>query len=459
MRHAVLALTVLLLASIYSNIVIFNVTLLFMGEHYHENTPDLIPTIESNSSLRFKRQAGTTKVPGKNVIDTPTIDLNSTDAPFELEESARNSDSDLSEIPQETHQNDTNDLIISNTSPVFKTLSTIPATTTVTTTTKPKKSVVKTGSMLPARYFWKTEEESVLLSVTALGAIASVLPFAYVDYRLKPRITMTIAAVLSAVGTGVLPAAADTRGFFSVLLCRVLQGVAFGITIPVLATVIRSWSPLRENNLFITTCSCFIQIAVVFAMSSSSVFIHIADENWSYVYYFHSLITLILAGVWILIFRNNPKKHPHIRGMEVDKIIAGKLQLAKKRQMKGVPYKEMLGSVSLWTILIASFGSFLALQMLIIYLPSYLYRVLQYPITDVSFAVATPFIVQFVVKLTAGYAAGRARCRSSTFTVRVLNTIALVGAAALLVAAAFLGADERRMAMVVIICAATVWGE
>ncbi len=68
-----------------------------------------------------------------------------------------------------------------------------------------------------------------------------------------------------------------------------------------------------------------------------------------------------------------------------------------------MPYGSILKTPAVWAVWVAAIGNMFGIQMIILFAPTFLKEALKYPIIDVGFAAALPTLIQFVVKLFAGY--------------------------------------------------------
>jgi hypothetical protein len=65
-----------------------------------------------------------------------------------------------------------------------------------------------------------------------------------------------------------------------------------------------------------------------------------------------------------------------------------------------VPYIEILSSMSILSIFIASIGAFFGYQLLLQYGPIYLNQVLHYEIESTGIATAIPYFISFLLKVS-----------------------------------------------------------
>lgn len=84
-----------------------------------------------------------------------------------------------------------------------------------------------------------------------------------------------------------------------------------------------------------------------------------------------------------------------------------KAKVLNKRSARKVPYNAILKTPAVWAVWVAAIGNMFGIQMVILYAPTFLKEVLNQPTIDVGFLAALPTLIQFVVKLFAGYTSDR----------------------------------------------------
>jgi predicted MFS family arabinose efflux permease len=57
-----------------------------------------------------------------------------------------------------------------------------------------------------------------------------------------------------------------------------------------------------------------------------------ATVGWPFAYYVNAVVTLALAGVWWLVFRDNPGEHPRVTITELREIQAGRETVDAQRR-------------------------------------------------------------------------------------------------------------------------------
>jgi sugar phosphate permease len=107
----------------------------------------------------------------------------------------------------------------------------------------------------------------------------------------------------------------------------------------------------------------------------------LCESRWSWpsVFYFHGAATTLLFILFGALYRNSPRKHPCVGSVEMNKISVGKSSL-NKDQLRKIPYSDILKTASVWAVWIGALGNFTAVNLMFLYSPTYMSKVLGFPV-------------------------------------------------------------------------------
>uniref|UniRef100_A0A158P715 Transporter n=1 Tax=Angiostrongylus cantonensis TaxID=6313 RepID=A0A158P715_ANGCA len=160
-------------------------------------------------------------------------------------------------------------------------------------------------------------------------------------------------------------------GFSTLFPVRVLLGVCFSPSLPVVGAVAANWGCLNEQLLFTTTTFAFIQLAPV--MSWPITMLLFSNEFPLYgIYAIHSTVTLALAFLFAIFHRDRPQHHPWVNGLELNRIVAGKVQELKSNRAQSGACPTLMRSLAAWSLWVGIFGIFFAIAMISTFIPSIL---------------------------------------------------------------------------------------
>ncbi|MCP9261635.1 CMGC/CDK/CDC2 protein kinase [Dirofilaria immitis] len=171
--------------------------------------------------------------------------------------------------------------------------------------------------------------------------------------------------IISAMATALLAMAPQFKyGRYLAACMRFIQGLAFSNVFPMISIVTANWGTLKHQFLFLVCCTCFIQLAPLISWPTSSfMFAH----DYRIPFLVHAAATCLLALVWLVVFRERPQYHFSVNGLELNKIVAGKIKAEHNRVLAENPCRSLILSFPVWAIWIASCGYFLWYRLLFIY--------------------------------------------------------------------------------------------
>ena len=297
-----------------------------------------------------------------------------------------------------------------------------------------------------------------MIAVVAAAAIVATYPVNVLLSRYGIRCVLTLIGLLSATATALIPLAAST-GLAFFIVCRIAQGIAFVACYTVIGGIVSAWAPLTQHGLFVSILCCFKQFAPSITNPLSGA-LCTSSLGWHAVYYVHAGMTLIVFIVFFIVYRNSPHKHPCVSNTELLIINANKIS-TNKQQRRSIPYLAILRTPVIWCIWLAAFGDFINSNVVLLYSPVFLNRVIRFPVDETGITSALPPALQLVVKISTGYFSDRCGCiGSERLRTRLFNTIGLVGSGIcfLILATFFTSSATPQLALTFLICAEVMLG-
>ncbi|KAE9420834.1 hypothetical protein Angca_007189, partial [Angiostrongylus cantonensis] len=288
----------------------------------------------------------------------------------------------------------------------------------------PRTTVADKGSVndeITAKPSMETKTKRYLLyAAPGLGCLIGLIPMIFLVKHWGSRITISAALANSAVLTLILPAL-SSYGFSTLFPVRVLLGVCFSPSLPVVGAVAANWGCLNEQLLFTTTTFAFIQLAPV--MSWPITMLLFSNEFPLYgIYAIHSTVTLALAFLFAIFHRDRPQHHPWVNGLELNRIVAGKVQELKSNRAQSGACPTLMRSLAAWSLWVGIFGIFFAIAMISTFIPSILSCQDVFMVDYLGVYSILPFTLVPLVMLLGGLVNWWSCC-SSTAHVRVWNSV------------------------------------
>ncbi|CAJ0953976.1 unnamed protein product, partial [Mesorhabditis belari] len=275
-----------------------------------------------------------------------------------------------------------------------------------------------------------TNGQSTLAVVfVAIGNIIAAMPVIMLVNRYGTRTVLGVLGLCSSVATFFIPLAIR-HSIAAFYILRMIQGTALACNFPVIGYFTERWTYFKQNGMFISVLVTYLQLAPAFTNPVSGALCSAA--GWPSVFYFHGGLSLGLFLIYAVVFRNNPEKHPFVGNTEKTKIAKGKITAEKPP----VPYLSIIKTPAIWGVWIAGLGNFTVINLLFLYTPTYLHKVVGFGETSTGLTSAIVPIAEGIVKIISGVVSDKLPIRES-IKVRLFNTIAFIGSAVFLAIIAF----------------------
>ncbi|VDO58458.1 unnamed protein product [Haemonchus placei] len=158
-------------------------------------------------------------------------------------------------------------------------------------------------------------------------------------------------------------------GFLALFPLRLLIGVSFAPALPVAGAICASWGCLNEQLLFIGTVFAFIHVSsnarpsmlIIWPSRIQSKLGKLFRKN-------KNNVSLLFR--FAIFHRDRPQHHPWVNGLELNRIVAGKVQELKSNRAQDGACPTLMRSLAAWSLWIAAFSLFFAIAVVVTYMPS-----------------------------------------------------------------------------------------
>uniref|UniRef100_A0A0N5AGE1 MFS domain-containing protein n=1 Tax=Syphacia muris TaxID=451379 RepID=A0A0N5AGE1_9BILA len=301
-----------------------------------------------------------------------------------------------------------------------------------------------------------TDEKSLLTSVVAGAALIANFIVVSLVNQFGIRYIFTALGILTAVATCLIPLSIRL-GFYYVLATRFVQGIAFAANFPVIGGFCSRWAYYKQNGLFVSVLVAYVQLSPALTMPVSGLLC--GRTGWPSVFYVHGTFCLVLFFIYGLLYRNNPQKHPMVGDKEINKIRIGKVEASgfrscsasgcSKKDLKKIPYLAILKTPSVWAIWLAAVGNFTCINLLFLFSPIYINKVLRFEVSKTGLNAALAPVTQFIVKMVSGIASDKITFLSETDKLRLFNSIAFFGSATFLFILSAMNTSYMTLCMII----------
>ncbi|KJH42022.1 transporter, major facilitator family protein [Dictyocaulus viviparus] len=283
------------------------------------------------------------------------------------------------------------------------------------------------------QYVYSSNEKNILFSSVAVGAMVAVYPVMWLVQIFGSRNIVTVFGFFSALTTALIPLCAQL-GLFWMVLMRFFQGTGLSTGFTLIGIATRQWSMQKQNVFYIAFLTCFFQFGPIFTMPVAGV-LCTSSLGWPSVYYLHSFITCILFAVFLYFYREQPDSHAFVSSKELDRIKRNKQYTTQKER---IPVKAIVTSNAIIAVWITAFANFMGIQVTMQFSPTYLNKVMGFPIEQTGVLSAIPQVVTFVLKIFAGLIADKATCCAPIVSIKIYNCLAIGGMGMTFFALAFI---------------------
>ncbi|KAI1722062.1 major facilitator superfamily domain-containing protein [Ditylenchus destructor] len=277
--------------------------------------------------------------------------------------------------------------------------------------------------------------QSLAFAGPGLGILVGHFPITLLLRRFGARKTIAVALLLSVFLTTALPFVAE-QGHWCIVAIRFGLGLCFAPALSFIGSNAANWASLKEQLWFIVIGIMALQFAPILSWYAVLNLVDLSRESVIRVFGVHACVTAILLIVWMIFYRDTPQKHRAVNGLELNRIMTGKMQ--HNRLIEDNVFSLLVKSVSAWVVWLSSFGYFFAFSFIVTFSPLYVFKMLKQPLNK---TVLFPFILLFFSHYLAYTITNWLEQASSTLKVRTFNTIALLTSAMSFVALAVLSGE------------------
>jgi MFS family permease len=188
------------------------------------------------------------------------------------------------------------------------------------------------------------------------------------------------------------------RTKWELLALRFLLGLAEGGVMPAVLVILSHWFPDKEraraNAIFI------MNNAIASVITGPIAGWLITAYGWRYVFFVEGTITVFLIFVWWPLIDDSPEKAKWLSRAERDYLVETLKQEREREVQKSgkqpVNYRDLLGSVELWKLVIIYFCIQVAVIAYVLWLPTMIKTLMKTGMTTVGLLAAVPYIATIV---------------------------------------------------------------
>lgn len=291
------------------------------------------------------------------------------------------------------------------------------------------------GNVTMGRYFdWSKQETGNVLSAFFYGYIFTQLPGGWLSSKLGGAKVFGVGILTTAILNLISPMVANVSLNWFIVL-RIATGFFEGVTYPSIQAVWSRWAPIEERT---RLTSLAYSGSFVGTVISFPIYGLIAENmGWAYTFYLPGIVGIMWCTLWFIFVRDNPSKDPFITKEELKFL---QTNLGTYTQPKSIPWKAILTSMPVWSIVMAHFCENWGFYTLLTQLPSFMTERYGFDIKKAGFLSALPYFVMSVTLIVTGGIVDVLR-RKEIFTTtqvrKLFNCTAFVSQTIFMVSASF----------------------
>ncbi|XP_059647362.1 probable anion transporter 5 [Cornus florida] len=276
--------------------------------------------------------------------------------------------------------------------------------------------------------------KGTILSTFYYGYACSQVPGGWVAQRIGGRRVLLLSFVLWSLTCALAPL--DPNKVMTLVLARLLVGVAQGFIFPSIHTVLAQWVPPHERSrsVSLTTSGMYLGAAAGMLFLPSLVKFRGPQSIF--------LAEAALGAMWSLLwvkYASDPPRSEHakataagfgesllpIKGSQKVKVENG----GHSGKPAKIPWKRIILSLPVWAIVVNNFTFHYALYVLMNWLPTYFEQSLQLSLQEMGSSKMIPYLNMFIFSNIGGVVADyliTRRILSVTKTRKFLNTVGFI---------------------------------
>lgn len=188
----------------------------------------------------------------------------------------------------------------------------------------------------------------------------------------------------------------------ALVITRIFLGIAQGITIPGMNSILASWFLPTERIKYTTIIMSGCQVGAAVGMTCSGL---LADSavlhGWPSVFYFFGAVGVVWSMSWCFLIYSQPEDHPGVSN-ELLSRLQDNQHYVKQREVVQIPWKSLFTSLPLWGVILAGLGNDYGFYTFLADLPTYLSDVHNLNLTSVGLLSALPFLLMLLWSLGWG---------------------------------------------------------
>jgi len=239
--------------------------------------------------------------------------------------------------------------------------------------------------------------QGVVLSAFFWGYLVSQLLGGWMADRFGGKLVLAFGVAVWSLATILTPPA--SASFAMLLAVRVMLGVGEGVNFPSIHSLAARWTRVSERARTLALNLSGIHLGSVLALLATPPLI--LAMGWPAVFYISGALGAVWLVAWGLMAANSPEDSKTISARELALILADRPHVAR---IGSIPWRQIFSEKAVWAIILAHVCNNWGLFILLLWMPTYLHRMLGVPMARVGNYALIPWLATFIMSNLGGWA-------------------------------------------------------
>jgi len=267
---------------------------------------------------------------------------------------------------------------------------------------------------MKAQFGWTETQKGLVLSSFFIGYIVLMLASGALANRYGGKLVLGVAVLWWSLFTALTPPAA-LLSLSALVGARIALGLGEAAVFPASINMVGRWVPPLYRSRAVALITSTIYLGTVFSLPVTGWLVH--RFGWPVPFYAFGALGILWAVMWFARVHGGYGVEPPVSTAH-----------------PAIPWGQLARSSAVWAIVVAHFCHNWTLYVLLAWLPSYFKATFHVSIANAGLLSAAPWLTSFLTANIAGHWADHLlrSGRSATFVRKLMQTIALGGAAVFL---------------------------
>jgi ACS family sodium-dependent inorganic phosphate cotransporter len=248
---------------------------------------------------------------------------------------------------------------------------------------------------------WNQESKGIILGSFFYGYIITQFIGGYAATKIGGNIVFGVGIAITALFCLVTPWIVRYADIAGIIIVRVIQGIASGLSFPSCHALFAKWAPQNERSRMVSFALSGYLFGTVLANMCAGLLA--VSYGWPAIFYVFGAAGLIWYAIWAVIVRKSPEYDKFMT--KAEKLYIMSNSGSAPQNQPNPPWGKLFTSLPVYAIAVAQFSSNWGFYTLLTQLPSYLNDTLNFKLKATGFMSALPYLTLGILLPISGYIA------------------------------------------------------